>query len=569
MGIALPFQVIISSRAHEKSTPITLSQICLKFQGGLRDIWIYHDNITEYQASAADSDRQLYEISLQKSDDETLVGKGEITLSSGVSKIFSLAALPLDAGDAKLSSIVLCCATEHFQLDFLISNEEHLRQDYVWAASTVGLLRMPLHRERNLSLVVLPKPPKIRVEITNLAKAYFTNEYIALDVNIINDEEEHSSVELDVRLLGPDEEIPIGLRWASEANKNEDPNSRTLKDGGNQVDSAVIRTLSKVLGQMSPSEARKHAILFQAKPTTAQCSVEIKARYHLLTEPETPIAKTLTLDMHFMRPFEANFDFKSQVSREPWPSYFRITDQVDISKTAPDEEPLAEGLSQRWSLTAGIASFASHPLVVKAAELQVQAIHEKAVCRISPNPAISHETFTLSPNDIHSRTFILDLQKVSLDDRLTTYFDLQLLLTWRRDTPTSPVTTTLLPIPELVIPFGEPRVLASAESDESNPHVINLDYILDNPSMHVLSFSISMEASEDFAFSGPKATAVQLVPLSRHVVRYKLLPLMKGKWISPQIKVLDVHWNKILKPVATGDMKSDRRGVLIWVDAEE
>ena len=87
--------------------------------------------------------------------------------------------------------------------------------------------------------------------------------------------------------------------------------------------------------------------------------------------------------------------------------------------------------------------------------------------------------------------------------------------------------------------------------------------------MHVLSFSISMEASEDFAFSGPKATAVQLVPLSRHVVRYKLLPLMKGKWISPQIKVLDVHWNKILKPVATGDMKSDRRGVLIWVDAEE
>lgn len=568
MGIGLPFQVVISSLAHEKSTTIRLAEICLKFVGGLRDTKILHDDSAESQASAADSQRQLYEVSLQKSSDDILVGNGELTFAPGSAKVFSLTALPLDAGNVELSSVMLHFDNERFELAILISGRDQLRQDHSWAAKDTTLSRTPLHRERNLSVEVLPKPPKMQIQLLNLAKAYFTNEHIELAVHVINDEEEDAIVDLDVRLLGQEEEMPAGMRWALVADEHVDgQNQQHTERGADGL--ATEHLLTTALGKMTLSETRKHTVRFQASSQPAECSLELKARYHLASQPETPISKVQSIDLHFMRPFEANFQFRPGISDEPWPNYFNFPDASDDLRISSNKEISAEGLTQKSILTAAIASFASHPLIIEAAELQVVNIHEKAVCRVSQDPYGASKPVKLSPNDIHSKTFELDLQKLSLDDRLTTYFDLQLLLTWRRDTPSSPATTTILPAPELVVPFGEPRVLASAESCKAKPHLINLDYIIENPSVHLLSFNVSMDASEEFAFSGPKATALQLVPLSRHTIRYRLLPLVKGKWVSPQVKIVDVHWNKMLKPVATGEMKSDKRGISFWVDTED
>jgi len=568
VGIALPFQIVISSSAHEISTPLRLAEIYLKFVGGLRDTRILHDDSAEVQASTADAQRQLYEVSLQKSTDDVLVGKGELTFTPGCAKVFSLAALPLDAGNAELSTVTLHLVNKRFDLAISVSSHEQLRQDHSWAAKATTLFRTPLYRDRSLSVDVLPKPPKMQIQLPNLAKAYFTDEHIKLDVHVINDEDQDAIVDLDVRLLGQEEEMPAGMRWALVADELVEGQNQEHTEGG-QDGRANEHLLTTALGNMTHLETRKHSVLFQAKSQTAECSLEVKARYHLASEPETPISKILSIDLHFMRPFEANFQFRPGISDEPWPSYFHLPNSSDDLSTNANKETSAEGLTQKWILTAAIAPFASHPLIIEAIELQMVNIHEKAVCRIYQDPSGAFDLVELSPNDIHSHTFNLDLQKLSLDDRLTTYLDLQLLLTWRRDIPSSPSTTTILPVPELMVPFGEPRVLASVKPCKSKAHLINLDYTIENPSIHLLSFNVGMDASEEFAFSGPKATAIQLVPLSRHNVRYRLLPLVKGKWISPQVKIVDVHWNKLLKPVATGDMKSDRKGILLWVDAED
>lgn len=568
VGIALPFQVVISSSAHEKSTPIRLAGVHLKFVGGLRDTEILHDDSAESQASTADSQHQLYEVSLQRSMNDILAGKGELTFVPGCAKVFSLAALPLDSGNVELSSVTLHFVNERFELAILFSDREQVRQNHSWAAKATTLSQTPLCRERNSSVEILPKPPKMQIQLPNLAKAYFTNEHIELIVHVINSEEEDAIVDLDVRILGQEDEMPTAIRWASVSDEQ--------VTGGNQKHTekgpdrrANEHLLNTALGEMTRSETREHTVCFQASSQTSECSLELKARYHLASDPETPISKVLSIDLHFMRPFEANFQFRPGISDKPWPNYFEFPDASDDLSQSSNEQTSVEGLSQKSILTATIASFAPHPLIIEAVELQVVRIHEKAVCRISQDLPGASQPVKLSPNDMHSRTFDLDLQKLSLDDRLTTYFDLQLLLTWRRDIPSSPSTTTILPAPELVVPFGEPRVLASAEPCKDKTHLIDLRFTIENPSMHLLSFNVSMDASEEFAFSGPKATALQLIPLSRHTVRYRLLPLVRGKWISPQVKIVDVHWNKMLKPVATGEMKGDRRGILLWVDAEE
>jgi hypothetical protein len=78
-----------------------------------------------------------------------------------------------------------------------------------------------------------------------------------------------------------------------------------------------------------------------------------------------------------------------------------------------------------------------------------------------------------------------------------------------------------------------------------------------------------MEASEHFAFSGSKTTVVQLVPLSRHTVRYNILPAKRGLWIQPQLVVVDTYFNKSLRVLPTGEMRADKKGILVWVDADD
>ena len=77
-----------------------------------------------------------------------------------------------------------------------------------------------------------------------------------------------------------------------------------------------------------------------------------------------------------------------------------------------------------------------------------------------------------------------------------------------------------------------------------------------------------MDTSEEFAFSGPKNVSVQLVPLSRYSHRYTLLPFVKGVWISPHFRVYDTYFQKTLKVNATEGMRSDKKGVSIWVDSD-
>ena len=129
------------------------------------------------------------------------------------------------------------------------------------------------------------------------------------------------------------------------------------------------------------------------------------------------------------------------------------------------------------------------------------------------------------------------------------------------------MTTSSLGVKPFPVSMGEPRVLASAIGDDTLPGMIYLDYTIENPSMHFLTFSFTMEASEQFAFSGPKTTVIQLVPLSRHTVRYNLLSFKQGLWIQPQLVVVDTYFKKTLRVLSTEGMRSDKKGILVWVDA--
>lgn len=566
MGVSLPSQLIVTSRAHKDSTPILISQIKVAFEGGLRGFNIQHESTAKPEASTSDSLAHLHRISLQKATSDAtslssspnfslgsqpLLGFADLEMPSGVTKALSLDHMPRDPGNVEVASITICMSEVDFDLEVVITDQEQAHQEALWEKSPLGLL--PKKAKVGRSVVkILPKPPKMQIQPHGVSPKYFTDENISVEMEITNEEEEETDVSIDARLLAPSGISPM-VRWA-------------LDGEGDAREISSIESPSKSIGNLTPTANRKHMLHIQGSPVAADYILEVKARYHVLSDPETPIIKSFSAKIAVVTPFEGNHSFLPVVDPEPWPSYFNADDLDEISKADAGEQEVAKGLTQRWSLTSTIASSADIPLIIESVKPEVVEILGGAICSISSAPGDTVAASMISPNDLQAHDFVILAQKLDLEDRRSTFLDLQLEIKWRRDDFQGPSIVTHLPIPEIVLPFGEPRVLASARNVDVPPGGIYLEYVIENPSMYALPFQLTMDINEEFAFSGPKNVAVQLVPLSRHRIRYVILPHVKGVWISPQFRVLDTHFQKNLKVNATKGMRSDKKGVSIWVD---
>jgi hypothetical protein len=125
-------------------------------------------------------------------------------------------------------------------------------------------------------------------------------------------------------------------------------------------------------------------------------------------------------------------------------------------------------------------------------------------------------------------------------------------------------------VPRLLVSSSEPRVLGAISYSTTIPSMVHFDVVIENPSNHFLTFGITMEPSEKFAFSGVKQSTLQLVPLSRRTMRFQLLPFTRGDWIGPIRGVIrDRYFQKVLKIAPTEGMRLDKDGILFWVPPEE
>ena len=573
MGVSLPSQLTLTSRAHRDSTPILISQIKVAFEGGLRSFNIQHESTEKPEASTSDGLGQYHCIFLQKaSPDATalpsspsfsqgsqpLRGVANLEIPSGVTKALSIDHIPRDPGDVEVASITLYMSEVAFDMKIVITEQQQIHQETLWVKSPLGLLPRKATIGRSSVVKILPKPPKMQIQAHGVSLNHFIDEDISIEIEATNEEEEETNVTIDARLLAPSGILPR-LRWAldGEEDSPELPTEDTL-------DSSNTDSSSKSIGNLAPMSNRKHPLRIQGSPVAADYILEVKARYYVLSDPDTPIIKSFSTKIAIVMPFEANHSFLPMIHSEPWPSYFDVDDLEDDT----GEQEVAKGLTQRWSLTSRIVSLANVPLIIESVEPQVVEIHEGAICSISSASVDTVAASMISPNNLQTHDFVILAQKLDLDDRRSAFLDLRLEVKWHRDGFQGPLTVTHLSIPELVIPFGEPRVLASAQNGKVPPGAIYLYYVIENPSIYALPFQLNMEISEEFAFSGPKNVRVQLVPLSRKTIRYIILPRMKGLWVSPQFRVFDTHFQKSLKVNATEGIRSDKEGISIWVDAE-
>ncbi|KAL2802807.1 Gryzun, putative trafficking through golgi-domain-containing protein [Aspergillus granulosus] len=576
VGEQLHGQLILSSCAQEGSAPIRFAELKLAFEGCLRPIRLQSDQNRNADATTAciisspslRDPSVLSDSSVLQSPTSglaALVGIADLTLGPSQTKVYNLTCIPREAGECRVASVAFLVDEEKFDLTYAISDiTQH--EGFWWQQTSNGAVRRRVGKGRDINRCkILPKPPKIRITVPNIKDTYYTNERIVLKLVVQNEEDEAVDVLAESRLFGrPDSTAKI--TWL----KDEISPGAAPKSGSTTPEEGLSHFIKQPIGVMESSSKHELAIVLANTEESFEYELEVSAVYNLVSDVQTPIIATTRLPVSIIRPFEANYEFLSRLHPAPWPDFFTVDDDL----IGPPQTSKPGGLVQKWCLDTKVVSFAREPLIIEQMSLVLLNLSGGATSQIGPEVLISPEVPEIGPEELRQSNFMLDIQKNVLGDRRPTSLNLALEIQWRRresegNEPSQNFTTTTLAIPRFVIPAGEPRALASAIPSNKLAGLIHMEYTLENPSLHFLTFNLTMEGSEHFAFSGPKTMVVQLAPVSRHTVRYNLMAYKRGLWIQPQLLVVDAYFNKTLRVLPTEEMRSDKKGILVWVDVDD
>lgn len=564
-GQSCQAQLSIKSNAAPGSTPVVLESIRLQFDGSIRPILLNHekDGDSALQDRTPASPVSVNIVTLTEGKPEAseeseqpelpnnltqLFGTSNLTLLPGHTAVFEVNIPLREPGEASASSVQLTVNNEAFKLTHTASVQK-AGSGHVWYSGTA---KRRMARTHPQSIRVLPRPPKMEIKEVDLRDLYYTNEVITLPFDIINEEDADATAKIDITVLG---EEPPNFRLQTAAAEE----GRALADG------EETKLEGTSLGSIKASEASRVNLILSAAERSAAYTVTIKVSYNLLTDPATTIIQVASYRIEVASPFEANYELLPRLHSDPWPSLF---DYEGIQKHSAEAPNISHGLSQAWCLVTRFASFASDKLRVIDLDVEIAPTHG-VQCYASKRKALPLEGLEVNPKTIEEMQFDVVAKRASLDERNPMGLDVSFVIKWARlGQDTGTFNRTLLAVPRLPVFNTEPRVLASVSYNRPSEkdQVVLLALTIENASNHFLTFGLTMDPSDEFAFSGAKQTTLSLLPISRRSLTYRLLPLVKGgSWIRPSLTVRDKYFQKVLRIIPTEGVKTDKEGFMVWV----
>lgn len=531
VGDQLECQLTLRSRAASSFEPLTVSNVLLRLSDG-KTLKLSH-------VARDDDEDQGTELVLlwggTLDEDGLQSCSADLRLPSGRKRVYSCMFAFREAGAVHLQQASVVVDNEHFSIEHTWSDRTLIQASAVWVQQAGDVEERVLPYEDTTSLDVRPKPPKVHLVLHGAQPEYYVNERITLEVEILNNEAEAVIATAQLAVLN-DTQATVEVQW----------------DGAESAD----RDLP--LAELFAGASHRAGLRLAAPLEPVKSTLTVNVSYTLASDPQTTLIKTISADVAVVAPFTASYKFGPLLHPDPWPSYFAMD-------AVASEQP--EGISQRWRLGATLRSLAARYLVIHSMRLWDSGDSDDAGCAIPSHSPIENQTVASRSNVETGFEFIT--KKVSLDDRRPTRVELSIDVEWSRVGAKEPFTTTI-DIPSLNLPNTEPRVLCTvADTAPEEDGFLVLAYHLENPSAHFLTFVVTMEASDEFGFNGPKHRALSVAPLSRVRFTYNLLVhdlngmLDVNAAIHPLVRVVDSYYKKALR-VDAGDsrVRVDDKGSL-------
>lgn len=588
-GQTCPAQLALTSNAIPGSPPIVFEEIQVSFEGSVRPIRLRHEGGAE-QTPAAKKKIRVTSVTLSDAEypddgdtdegSETssppansiiLEGTSDLTVMPGQTRVFEVSVPLREAGETHASAVSVTLAPEAFKLSYNMKIREDSRVGLWYTA--VGRPKVTKVNAQNIK--VLPRPPKMEVRFVNVLKQYYAGEPIRIEADLVNEEDVDANTKLDVHLYGQD----VPSFKARDVDGNEQSST-------GQGEEAKLSGLA--VGTIETSKSSRAVITVNPISRPTAYDLTVKACYTLVSDPATPIVQVVSFQINIVNPFEASYELVPRLHNGSWPNIFDQGNIQDITDGGHEGALQAMGLTQKWCLVTRFGSFATENIRIVDLETRVRSTEGAVRCTITRQGPLPAEGLIMAPRTMEEAQFDIVAQKLSLDDRSPSIADLAFTIKWLRTTGDAASATTpnstAFHLDPFYVTVSEPRVLAAVsysrtsapaarqpqsprpDAQPTSTPLIILDVTIENPSNHFLTFGLTMEPSDQFAFSGAKTTTINVLPIARRTVTYRLLPLVAGgSWVRPHLVVRDKYFQKVLKIIPTEGMKRDSDGLAIWV----
>lgn len=528
-GEKIKLQLVIRSAAVPESKPISFSRLQAELEG-LGPIVLNHE-IAKVSATGS----ALIEVVMHEDEsEEEFTGNADLVLHPGQTRGFNLSLPMREVGNIRLKRLTLAIDMPWLEVVY-IKEVDHTREPFRWYSwrTGVGLVRQR-QRWGAGQISVLPKQPKMKLQMPGLKSSYYTNEKTTITIEMVNEEADDVDTELEAWLVGaPSAEHALSFR----------------EDGMTSHTPSRDGAVCVHVGNLSNGDMRTIGVdLSFPSLLHGEVSLELEARYSALEDPQRRASKITSTKINLIEPFQTSFTLEPLLHPDPWPSYF------DAASSA---------IKTMWRLQLNLVSQADEQIVIESVEMKISHVEQGATCDVE-HPVSRH--LVLATGQTAHPSFTLHVTKSELDDPRAASVEANVVVKWHRAGSTDNI-ETLVPTPRLNLPTGEPRVLATRQPPREDGS-FTLTIILENPSMHYLSFEVNIEPTDDFVLSGPTRRSLNLVPLSRHAVEMNILPLVvSGNHIRPFVKVIDTYFNKLLRVHPGEGLSIDESGsLLIWLD---
>ena len=548
VGESYVSQLVIKFDAHTACKPLKLRSIAIEFDDKIPGFIIQHQTQSsedEKRIEEQNSSIGVADVRLDRSytpSSPPYIGSANLSFHAGQARVFSIVIVPEASGNSRALKAISRIGTDNKVIEHTTWFEAH-KKAAAWLneASITGITGPQVRLNPPKTAVdILPRPPKLDMVFDNIRNIYYTGEEIRFELSLINSEDEEADIDIEIM---------------THSNSSNVPRLYFLDDARQPLERHEQRTSSS-LGKIKPRNSTSRRLILENSELAIDIVVEARASYALTSSPGRRIEKSSSADVVMIRPFEALHVVYPDWHPDHWPDYFYWQEDRDNVGGPNASKDDITGLFSRWQSRMRITSFATETLVIDSVRLKTCKMNRHAKVHVSEDEESTNNIEIIS-NGRHTASFEIDVQKKSMDETRPVAIEPVVEIGWRRlGSRHEDTVITKLELQRISLAGGEPRVLARQCLSEKTRNLV-IEYIIENPSMHFLTFNISIESSEDYAFSGPKQTTIQLPPLNRHGIKYLFMPLATGAHIRPDVQVLDVYFNKVLNVIPTGTLRAE------------
>ncbi|KAF7721040.1 hypothetical protein EC973_005523 [Apophysomyces ossiformis] len=516
---ALRFQVTLKTNAQSPPLPFRFGSLRILFNDPQ-----YNHILMDNHEEADSADLLL----LDCSDRLTKVTEGEYTgwytastnlaISRNQTKVYQGTIMPNVCGDMKILGVCLDIVGSswsvglNYSFDSVADSKLTSRRRWYEIMGDKEQQRPKLRflegKGELTCARVIPCPPRIKLAI-NYNPPALLDEHFALKVTVASHESEPIDLTLSVHISNAEGKVTNDYVLFSDE------------------DDVKLPTRDFAVGLLKPQETRAQDIYLHANSIAGSRFIDVKARYSFAVsdvEGDTEfMEKHEQIEIPFVAPFNASFELHPQ-SESTYQSL-----SPELSRV------------EKWLVVAAIQCCAESDLEIFDVQLK-QDISTYPDVSLTPiaasnESAINNDHQRWKAGHIYNMNYLLKVHIADVTE-LQPYIPMgSISIRWKRYGDEGPMAMTELVLPKL--PFQQQHLIVntdcSAEMYVGEP--FTLTFTVYNPTVQLTEYSVAVEFSDAFVFSGYKQCRGRLFPLSRTSYHYTCYPLLAGKVQLPRLKL--------------------------------